>query len=816
MAEDKKKFRVIIVGGSVAGLSLAHCLLNSNIDFVVLESHDDIAPAVGASIGILANGARILDQLGMFDDVLNAVEPLAQSRYFGDSGNMLASSDGPKILEGRHGYPTTFLDRQTLLEILYTHLGGNQEKILTGKRVIQVDHHDAGVVAHCEDGTSYEGDLIVGADGVRSTVRRLMWNYMNSAGLRQQVEKERTTMTSEYDCVFGISDPVPGLTPRQSYRTYGEGYSTLVIVSKGARVYWFFFTKMDRKYLAHEIPRFSQQDVHKHMAQWLQKPVTGSVTLGDVYSKASFKTHVALEEANFKLWCKDRWVCIGDSIHKMTPNAGYGGNSAIESAASLTNYLGQLLERNPSPETADIDTCLKNWQAHRQLRLAKVWKSSHALTRLEACETFKDRIISLHLLRFLKNTMINRASAIIVGAERVESLPLPARSLRATVPYVNGAEIISHPPAWKLSLKCLPLLACLSMAGVTMIPSAASFKQFMGPIFGQGFWAARNGESFSLQQPIFPLSFLDRLLKPYTTCFLPSISGHDSVSRIQMLSFITDLGAVYGIWLLDNCRVSNGLTDALLPISVGVALQLKGAGLLAPVYYILDQFLAPLSRLISGGGHEVNAKTAISVVVGLLAGYYLPTYQSFTASTLESRGWWNAVWQLFPIAVPVIAGVASRIQRAILKNPEETEKSQVKRQESSRNMTTVRCTYIGLAAISGLTWIHALRSAPVGPSVASIFWPGINPHTTPVTSFTDGIAHFLKYDQLWFMASGFVTLGLRLHELKQCGAKFSWFKVTSVLLGATVALGPGSAFVLGWGWKEELMNRLFLGPTSSI
>ncbi|KAJ5726098.1 monooxygenase [Penicillium malachiteum] len=814
MAEDKKRFRVIIVGGSVAGLTLAHCLLKSNIDFVVLESHDDIAPAVGASIGIMANGARILDQLGMFDDVLDAVAPLSHSMYFGDSGNLLASSDGPKIVEERHGYPITFLDRQTLLQIFYTHLEGDQEKVLTGKRVIQVDHHSTGVVAHCEDGSSYEGDLIVGADGVRSTVRKLMWNHMESAGLRQQVEKERTTMTSEYDCVFGISDPLPGLIPRQSYRTFGEGYSILVIASKDGRVYWFFFTKMDRKYLAHEIPRFSQQDIHKHMAQWLHKPVTSSVTLGDVYNNASVKTHLALEEANFQLWCKDRWVCIGDSIHKMTPNAGYGGNSAIESAASLTNYLTQLLQHNASPETEDIDMCLTNWQTHRQVRLAKVWQSSHDLTRLEACETFKDRIIALHLLRFLSNTMINRGSAIVVGAERVESLPLPSRSLRGTMPFLNGVEITEQPPAWERGLRCLPLLACLGAAGATMIPSAARFKTFMGPIFAQGLWTAKNGDSFSLQRQISPFSFLDKLLKPYITCFLPSISGHDPVSRVQMLSFITDLGAVYGIWLLDNYRISNGFTDALLPITVGVVVQLKGAGIFAPVYYILDHLRAPISRLISGGGHEVNAKTAISVVVGLLAGYYLPSYQGFTTSTLQSRGWWNAVWQVFPIAVPVIAGISSRIQGAILKNHDKPE--QAKRQESSRNMTTIRCTYIGLAAISGLTWIHALRSAPAGASISSIFWPGMNPHSTPVTSFVDGIAHFLKYDQLWFMASGFVSLGLRLEELKQRGANFSWFNVTSSLVGATVALGPGSAFVLGWGWKEELLNRLSLRSTPTV
>ncbi|KAJ5738611.1 monooxygenase [Penicillium malachiteum] len=716
MAEDKKRFRVIIVGGSVAGLSLAHCLLNSNIDFIVLESHDDIAPAVGASIGILANGARILDQLGMFDDVLNAVEPLAESRYFGDSGNMLASSDGPKLtFHPTHGYPTTFLDRQTLLEILYTHLGENREKVLTGKRVIQVDHHHTGVVAHCEDGSSYEGDLIVRADGVHSTVRKLMWNYMDSVGMRQQVEHERTTMTSEYDCVFGISDPVPGLIPRQSYRTFGEGYLSLVIVSKGSRVYWFFFTKMDRKYFAHEISRFSQQDVQKHMAPW-QKSQLRAPSLWAMSTARPLSKHIG-----------SKLQALVKRSLGMTPNAGYGGNSAIESAASLSNYLTRLLKCNPSPETEDIDTCLQNWQTHRQLRLGKVWKSSHGLTRLEACETLKDRIIALHLLRFLKNTMINRASAIIVGAERLESLPLPSRSLRATVPFANGVGTTDQSPPWKRGLRCLPLLACLGAAGATMIPSGVRFKHFMGPIFAQRFWAAKNGESFRLQQPVFPVSFLDRLLKPYITCFLPSISGHDPVSRIQMLSFITDLGAVYGIWFLDNYRVSRGLTDALLPVGVGVALQLKGAGIVAPVYYILDQLRAPLSHLISEGGHDVNAKTSISVVGGLLVGYYIPTYQSFSASTLESRGWWNAVWQVFPIAVPVIAGIASRIQGAIFQNPEKAKKPQVKRKERPQTMTTIRCTYIGLAAISGLTWIHGLRSAPPGAwaGVGFCAWVGL-------------------------------------------------------------------------------------------
>ncbi|KAM0607061.1 hypothetical protein ACHAP1_003779, partial [Verticillium nonalfalfae] len=60
-------FKVIIVGGSVAGLSLANMLEALGIDFILLEAHKIIAPQLGASIGLLPNGLRILDQLGCYE-----------------------------------------------------------------------------------------------------------------------------------------------------------------------------------------------------------------------------------------------------------------------------------------------------------------------------------------------------------------------------------------------------------------------------------------------------------------------------------------------------------------------------------------------------------------------------------------------------------------------------------------------------------------------------------------------------------------------------------------------------------------------------
>lgn len=124
-------------------------------------------------------------------------------------------------------------------------------------------------------------------------------------------------MVSEYDCVFGISPKTPELVPGHTHRTFGEGYSFLTISSKEGRVYWFFFAKMARKYSSHEIPRFNPEDVDKHVAPWLHKPLSGSVCFRDVYETALVKTHLALEEASFKHWSNGRIVCIGDSIHKV-------------------------------------------------------------------------------------------------------------------------------------------------------------------------------------------------------------------------------------------------------------------------------------------------------------------------------------------------------------------------------------------------------------------------------------------------------------------------------------------------------------------
>lgn len=87
-----KHARVLIAGGSIAGLALANMLEQTEIDFLVLEKYDKIAPDLGASIGVFPNGFRILDQIGVHSAVMQLVEGADAFNLLGlrnDKGEMI-------------------------------------------------------------------------------------------------------------------------------------------------------------------------------------------------------------------------------------------------------------------------------------------------------------------------------------------------------------------------------------------------------------------------------------------------------------------------------------------------------------------------------------------------------------------------------------------------------------------------------------------------------------------------------------------------------------------------------------------------------
>lgn len=240
------------------------------------------------------------------------------------------------------------------------------------------------------------------------------------------------------------------------------------------------------------------------------------------------------------------------------------------------------------------------------------------------------------------------------------------------------------------------------------------------------------------------------------------------------------------------------------PIGAGIASQLQGIGKFAPIYYALEHIRSPISGLLPGARHQIPQEASSSLLFAMLTGYYVPTIANFVAPTVESRRNYNAVWQLFPVVVPLLQAPLHRL----VKRAFGSKKKPQQKEEHKENMRYVRYAYGSFALISGLTFLHARCTAPAHTSFASAFLPGLRGHLAPVTSFADGIARFLQYDEVISMASGFMWLALKFKELKDAGASFSWLKAVGGLVGTIVTLGPGATFALGWGWREEMMHRL--------
>jgi FAD dependent monooxygenase len=95
------KVEVIIVGGGVSGLTFSHCLRNAGISYVLLEKGTEICFHGGASIGLMPHGLRILDQLGVCDDIIHFTAPMLKSMSRMPSGKKFRESRLPEEIAKR-------------------------------------------------------------------------------------------------------------------------------------------------------------------------------------------------------------------------------------------------------------------------------------------------------------------------------------------------------------------------------------------------------------------------------------------------------------------------------------------------------------------------------------------------------------------------------------------------------------------------------------------------------------------------------------------------------------------------------------------
>lgn len=127
-------------------------------------------------------------------------------------------------------------------------------------------------------------------------------------------------MAAEYSCVFGIAKPLPEVIAGCTYTSFGIDRSGIIFTGKNGVPYFFFAIKLDRKYMEQEIPKYGPRDLEDVIEKFGDFRMHPQYCLKDLYTNRSSASYHALEEAINSVWTYRRFVCLGDSIHKMTPN----------------------------------------------------------------------------------------------------------------------------------------------------------------------------------------------------------------------------------------------------------------------------------------------------------------------------------------------------------------------------------------------------------------------------------------------------------------------------------------------------------------
>ncbi|KAF2137762.1 uncharacterized protein K452DRAFT_329104 [Aplosporella prunicola CBS 121167] len=458
---EDKNFRVAIVGGSIAGLTLALALEKHGIDFVVLEAYPEIASQVGASIAVLPNGFRILDQLGCFEDIMERVNCTIDNFIIRDlDGSILIHVENlDHHLVQRHGYPMIFFERRMLVEVLYQHIQ-QKEKVLTKKRVTDIHERADGVTVTTQDGEEFEANIVVGADGVHSAVGKHIWQTTT----HKDNELRRDEMLVQYRCLFGISSKVPGISEDTLHHVSNEGSSLFAASGPNARTYWCLFTNTGTTYYGEDLPPYDEKDVAETAQKHKDDGVTETVKFGDLYERKLMAVQTPLHEYVLGRWYSQRCIVIGDAVHKFNPIIGLGGMSAIETCAALTNGLVSLVESHKDTKIpSSIESVFRTTQEIRKPRATALVDVSKNTQYRFAMETPLLKFFNRYYFPGMgSRSALRLLSEAYPGATSVKTLPVPKQP--RALPYED--ELLQQP---------VPRNAMLSR--ITVVVLEATCKQ---------------------------------------------------------------------------------------------------------------------------------------------------------------------------------------------------------------------------------------------------------------------------------------------------------------------------------------------------
>ncbi|MGV9275888.1 FAD-dependent monooxygenase [Streptomyces griseosporeus] len=309
----------VVVGGGIGGLTAAVALHRCGMRVTVLERAPALAP-VGAALSLAPNSLRALDVIGLGDEIRGLAAWQGDGGMRTPGGRWLARTSAEAAAE-RFGGPLVLLTRATLVDRLAAQLP--PDAVRTGARAALADPGDTRRPARVTtaDG-DLEADLVVGADGIHSAVRRAL--FPDHPG---PLYSGFTT--------WRLVLPVPGVE-FASHETWGRGRLWGTHPLKDGRLYAYAAATAPAGGRAPDDERAEllrlYGDWHDPIPAVLAAARAEDVLRHDVH-------HIARP---LPAYHRGRVALLGDAAHAMPPSLGQGGNQAIEDAIVLAHHRADL------------------------------------------------------------------------------------------------------------------------------------------------------------------------------------------------------------------------------------------------------------------------------------------------------------------------------------------------------------------------------------------------------------------------------------------------------------------------------------------
>jgi 2-polyprenyl-6-methoxyphenol hydroxylase-like FAD-dependent oxidoreductase len=330
--------RVVVIGGGICGSAVALALAKAGFEVTVCEAHPYAAADIGAFLTLASNGMLALAQLDAAAAVADVGFPLTEMRLLDESGGQIAL--GPL---GDHEHPLTrfrCLRWGQLVATLQAQVRQREIELRHGARLVGVVEDAQAVTARFDDGTSLTADLLIGADGLNSTVRTLI-----DPDARQPRYAGQRVF---YGYADEATDAAAAHTAAQITMIRGSRSAFGYAASPGGQTYW-FARLSDRELTPQEIAGTTPEHWRADLLDALRgdaTPAAGIVAAtGD-----DLKATNARDLPDLRRWATDRMLLIGDAAHAASPATGQGASMALEDAVILAKALRDVGDRGPALE----------------------------------------------------------------------------------------------------------------------------------------------------------------------------------------------------------------------------------------------------------------------------------------------------------------------------------------------------------------------------------------------------------------------------------------------------------------------------------